>query len=133
LKRLVALRRRELREKSTDYENFRRTYLLRIQTYVEQLNAPDLTTHDVAEIHRQYRREMSSDLKDLRRELDLAAGAVLDTRAIGTAVLAVAGSALTPLAGIVGVGALIHQGQKYVQARRAALRSHAMSWLYLAS
>lgn len=133
LKKLVELRKKELKGSSDDYAAFRRSYLQRIRTYVEQLNVCGLSDHDIGEIHRQYRQEMSNDLRDLRRDLDVAAGAVLDSRAIGTAVLAVAGSAITPLAGIVGAGALIHQGQKYLQARRAALKSHAMSWLFLAS
>ena len=134
LKRLIDLRRREQKEKSHDYSNFRRAYLQRIQTYIEQLNVPNLSNPDIGEIHRQYRREMSSDLKDLKRELDLAgAGVVLDSTVMGTAVMAVAGSAITPAVGVIGVGALLLAGSKYRQARRAAFRSHATSWLYLAS
>lgn len=133
LSKLLSFRQREQKEKSQDYASFRRNYLQRIQTYIEQLNVPKLSASDVGEVYRQYRNDMSADLRDLKRELKLADGAALTSTAMGTAVLAVAGSPIAPLAGALGVGALIHTGQKYRQARRTAFKSHAMSWLYLAN
>jgi hypothetical protein len=131
LERLLEMRRREASGRSHDYANFRRAYLKRIALFIERLGAADQRPADVREIHRQYRQEMETDLRELKRELNIAAGDVLFSKEMGVAVLAAAGSAITPIAGLLGVGALVQTGRKYRQARRAALGTHAMSWLYL--
>ena len=131
LERLLEMRRREASGGSHDYVNFRRAYLKRIALFIERLGAADQRPADVREIHRQYRQEMESDLRELKRELQIAAGDVLVSKEMGVAVLAAAGSAITPIAGVLGVGALVQTGRKYRQARQrwAPIRCHGSTWL----
>lgn len=130
IERLLELRRREAAGAS-DYTAFRRRYVERIAAYIEKLNTAKLRPADVREIDRQYRIDMKTDLRLLKQELRLAAAKVV-FRDIGIAVLAgVGATALHPLAGLSGVGALLHSRMEYRQARRAALQKSAMSWLYL--
>ena len=72
-----------------------------------------------------------NDLRELKSELTGAAEDVLLSQEMLVTVLAVAGSAIQPAAGILGVGALIKKKHDYSRARNAILRSHAMSWLHL--
>jgi ABC-type proline/glycine betaine transport system permease subunit len=127
---LLELRRREAAGAS-DYTGFRRRYVERIAAYIEKVNIAGLRPADVREIDRQYGIDMKADLRLLKQELRLAAAKVV-FRDIGIAVVAAIGAtAIHPLAGLSGVGALLHSRLEYRQARRAALQKSAMSWLYL--
>lgn len=138
---LVAMRKREQKSSSKDYRNFRINYLNKIDEYILSLNKPGLKGGDIQEIERQFQLEMETDLRELRKELKLTTGRLLLSKEVGIAVIAVANALtshltgladLAPLVNTLGVGALGKVTLDYQPARKKALASNPMSWLYLA-
>jgi hypothetical protein len=138
---LVAMRKREQKSPSKDYRNFRINYLSKIDEYIERLNKPGLREGDIQEIERQFQLDLETDLRELRRELNLTTRKLLISKEIGIAVVALANAFtghitgltdLSPVINALGVGALGKVGLDYQPARKKALASSSMSWLYLA-
>jgi hypothetical protein len=141
LTRLVAMRKRELKGRSKDYQNLRRRYLERLDAVVASLVAQDVTESDRVEIERQFRVDMDDDLRLLKSELRLTSTKALFSKEIGLAAVAVAGAVIAPATWLaaaatlkgLGVGALIRTHAEYRSSRAKNLRDHSMSWLYVAS
>lgn len=138
---LVAMRKREVKSSSSDYRNFRINYLKRIDACISDITQPGLTQADVIEIERQFQKDMKSDLTDLKKELQVNRDKLLFSKEVLVAATAGANALSTPIRGLtdlsvllgsISVGALIKAGKEYNAARRKALKSSAMSWLYLA-
>lgn len=148
LKSLVRLRRREIAGKDTILPTLREKYSSRLQTYLDSLQECKTDT-DRTEIERQFKGAMRLDLRQLRHELnietrkllwskDMAAGLIFTagtflapylTATIGVGAL---GSAISPVAGLMGAGALQRARIDYQAAKERVLKDHPMSWLYTA-
>lgn len=139
---LVSMRKREANSNSSDYRNFRRTYLKKVDEYVEKITRPNVQTGDVKELERQFQIDMEDHLKDLGDELSLSKSKLVFSKEVAVATGAISGALATPITGLtdiatvlggIGVGALVKAGKEYKAARKKALRSSPMSWLYLAN
>lgn len=132
LSRLVKLRKKEL--KGDDFlTELRENYLTVVDRYVKRLINEAKNKSDIVEIDREYEREISQDISHLAERLRLEAGKALLSKEIAVAVMAVAGTTVVPISSIIiAVGSLVKTAMNYRAARREALRSHTMSWLYLA-
>lgn len=137
---LVAMRKREAKSSTSDYRNFRINYLNKVDEYIERITKATIES-DIKEFERQFQKDMESNIRDLKEELNLAKGKLILSREIGVAATVIAGSLTFPISGLtnlsgilkgVGVGALIKVGKEYKAARKKALRANSMSWLYLA-
>ncbi|HVM87918.1 MAG TPA: hypothetical protein VMT76_06995 [Puia sp.] len=138
---LVQMRKREAKSNSSDYRNFRRNYLGKVDGFVAQITKPGMTATDIIEIERQFKTDMESDLKDIKAELGLEKKKILLSKEVAVAASAVGGAFSVPVHGLtditsalgaIGVGAL-YRAIKVSQAdRKKVLKSHSMSWLYLA-
>jgi len=139
---LVAMRKREAKSTTADYRNFRIQYLNKIDDYIREITKPKLRETEIEELERQFQKNMESDLKDLKRELNVNTRKALLSKEVLTSVIAAAGTVAMPMLGltalasapgVVGVGALIKVGDEYREGRRKILRAKSMSWLYLAN
>lgn len=136
---LIAMRRREAKSNSGDYRQMRRRYRETLDRYVKRLTNDVKTKGDVKEIERQFKEEMKQDLKDLKRELNLASINGLFSKEMALTAIVVAGAFTEPISGLttlaatlkgIGVAPLVRTEAKYRTARRKALRESSMSWLY---
>jgi hypothetical protein len=141
LKKLVELRKRESKEHSSDYGALRRRYHEALRKHVERIGKEAKTIGDVRELESQFKTEIDQDVRDLKNELGVAAKKTLFSKEIAMSALAVAGAFLEPISGLtglattlqaVGVTPLLKTRVEYREARKKALRSHAMSWLFVA-
>lgn len=132
LSRLVKLRNQEL--KGDDFlTELRENYLTVVDRYVKRLINEAKNKSDIVEIEREYEREISQDISHLAERLRLEAGKALLSKEIAVAVVATAGTTVEPISSsIIAIGSLVKTAMNYRAARREALRSHTMSWLYLA-
>jgi hypothetical protein len=139
---LVAMRKREANSNSRNYREFRVKYLNKVDEYVETIVKPGLRESDIIELERQFQKDMEQELSELRSELRLSKTKLVFSKEVGIAVAAVAGTLTAPILGLtdlstlfgsIGVGALIRVNKEYNAAKRKALKSSSMSWLYLAN
>jgi hypothetical protein len=139
--RLVELRRREMREGSSDYRHLRKRYVEKIEALRDRIAASSGSASDVREIERQFQEDMRDDLNDLCAELRVANRKALFSKEVVIGATALIAAAVSPLGGFgelatvlspVGIGALLNTSGDHSAARRKALRSHSMSWLHLA-
>lgn len=137
---LVAMRKREAKSSSHDYRNLRLMYLNKVDDYIQKIIKPRLREADIKELERQFEKDIESDLKDLKTELNINTRKALLSKEVLTSVVATAGSITLPVlglntlasvSGVLGIGALIKVGDEYKEAKRKILRGNSMSWLYL--
>jgi len=126
--RLIELRQKE--KSDPRLRDLRHKYLRTIEEYAEKLaEAP--TPQDVAGIERVFEQKMKDDLKLLADELKDEAKKVFFSKEIATAIVAIAGSFVEPVVGLViAGGALYKKKVDYRVARNKTLQGHPMSWLY---
>lgn len=140
LKKLVEMRKRELRGPGTGYSAMRRRYLAALDAHVKRIGSEARTASDVKELNRQFKEELRQDLADLRSELGLTNKKALFSKEVALSALILAGSLVAPIAGLtalgteiggVGIIPLVKAAVELRAARREALRKHTMSWLFL--
>ncbi|GAA4333586.1 hypothetical protein GCM10023184_26850 [Flaviaesturariibacter amylovorans] len=139
---LVAMRRREAKERTHDYRVFRINYLKKVDEYVEKLTGSENSESDIKEIQRQFEKDMDSELKSLRRELAITKDKLILSKEVAVACAAAKGAFSAPISGItdlstifgaIGIGALVRIGKEYKNSRGKALEKSPMAWLYLSS
>jgi hypothetical protein len=142
LKRLVELRKKELKSGGTFYSDMRRNYLSALNAHVERVVSEVRTASDLRELDRQFKNELKSDIQELKRELGMATAKALFSKEVGISAIALAGSLVSPVFGITtlsttigsaGVIPLIGAAVGLRGARREAVKKHASSWLYFAN
>jgi hypothetical protein len=140
LRKLVELRKRELRTGGSDFSAMRRRYHKTLESYLRSIGKEAKSEGDVRELERQFREDMKQDLSDLKAELGLASKRALLSKEVVLSALILAGSLSSPIAGLttlsttvggIGVIPLMKTAVEYRGARREALRRHTMSWLFL--
>lgn len=141
LKKLVEFRRRESRRSGAAYSAMRRRYLSALQQHIERIGKEARSASDVKELDRQFKESLREDLAELKGELGAASLKTLLSKEVAMTALIVAGSLVTPIAGLTALGAqvggigiipLLKAAADYRAARREALQKHKMSWLFLA-
>jgi hypothetical protein len=140
--KLLKLRKSEAKSSSSDYRKMRVRYFTALRSYIDRMLKEGKSKSDVQEIEKQFQLDMRDDLKSLKKELNLATLEPLFSKEMAMMVVAVAGSLLSPIAGLttlavtlkgIGIAPLVATRLKHVKERRKALLSHSMSWLYLAN
>jgi hypothetical protein len=140
LKRLIRMRERELKSRSSDYTLLRRRYLKTLQEYIKKIGTEARSVGDVKELEGQFKADIKEDLQDLKSELSLAGTKALLSKEVALSALVVAGALVSPITGIttlpseiggLGVVPLGKAWADYKGARRDIVRRHFMSWLYL--
>ncbi len=140
LKKLVEMRKREARSGGSDYSAMRRRYTAALEAHLEKIGKEAKSAADVRELDRQFKNELKQDVADLKTELGIASKKALFSKEVGLSALILAGSLVSPIAGLtalgsqiggVGVIPLLKAAVEYRAARRDALRKHTMSWLYM--
>jgi len=141
VRKLVELRKRELRSSGTAYSAMRRRYFRALQEHLARVGKEARSASDVRELDRQFKDELKQDLEELKRELGLASMKTLLSKEVALSVLILAGSLLSPVAGLTSLGSqvggvgiipLMKAAVEYRAAKREALKKHTMSWLFLA-
>ena len=139
MSRLVDLRRKEEKEKSGHLRSLRHKYLDEVTAHAKALLEPGLTLGDKRELENEYKQRVERDLVELKRSLGMARNDVLLSKEAATTAVAAAAAVTGPVGAAVSaalkgvsVGALLATGVKYARARRHALSSHSVSWLFLA-
>jgi hypothetical protein len=133
LKKLVEMRKRELRGQSTGYSAMRRRYLAVLEAHIKRISSEARSARDVKELDRQFKEDLKQDLADLKAELGLASTKALFSKEVAlSALIPIAGlTALGTEIGGVGIIPLLKAAVDLRAARREALRKHTMSWLFL--
>ncbi|TXJ22298.1 MAG: hypothetical protein E6Q24_21265 [Chitinophagaceae bacterium] len=141
VKSLVAMRKREIKSSSSaDYRKFRHNYLKKLDQYINEISKLHRKS-DINEVERQFKQDMTDDLKDLRQELNLTKTQLGFSKEVAIAAVAAVGALTSPIIGLtdvakyfgtLGVGALIGAAAKHKMEMKKVLRSNAMSWMYLA-
>ena len=140
LKKLVELRKKELRAGGSGYSAMRRRYLTTLQEHLGRIGKEARSAADVRELDYEFKTALKQDLADLKSELGLASVRTLLSREVALSALILAGSLLSPIAGLTSLGSqvggigiipLLKAAVDYRAARREALRKHTMSWLFL--
>jgi hypothetical protein len=140
LKKLVEMRKRELRGPGTGYSAMRRRYLSALDAHLSRIGSEARSESDVKELDRQFKEDLKQDLADLKAELGLASTKALFSKEVALSTLILAGSLVAPIAGLtalateigaVGIIPLLGAAVKLRAERRKALRKHTMSWLFL--
>jgi hypothetical protein len=132
IKRLIELRKREVKEKDTLLSEVRRNYYSKLDEYVKQITDEARHEGDRKEILRNFENAMEIDLLDLKRELKLEASKALLSKEVLGAVVAQAFSIIEPISStLVSVGLLGKTLNEYRASKRKALKNHSMSWLYM--
>lgn len=140
LRKLVEMRKREAKRGGTDYSAMRRRFLKHIQEHVKRIGVEARSPADVRELNRQLREDMKGDLMDLKHELGMASMNALLSKEVAISAVITAGFLISPAAGLtalstqlggIGIIPLLGTAVKYRGARRAALRRHTSSWLFL--
>jgi hypothetical protein len=141
LKRLVELRKRELKSGDTVVRDLRLRYLRSLDDHLKKIGEAKKMA-DVRELERQFRAETQADFKELKRELRSVAGDLVLSKDVYVAVLVVAGSALavakrlmggTTTLGGIGAMPLLKAWKEYRGKREKALKAHSTSWLYVST
>ena len=139
LRRLVDFRKREMASKSTDYRTMRQRYVNCLERYIERVRKDVKTAQDYDVVLREFRNDIESDLKELKSELKIANLKTLFSKEMAMAVGVVAGALCEPISGLtglstilkgVGIAPLVGTHVKLRKARRDAMMSHEISWLY---
>jgi hypothetical protein len=139
--KLVAMRRREAKTNTADYRKMRVRYFSAVKTYADRVVNHARTGNDVKAIEAEFRRDISDDLKSLKKELGIASIESLFSKELALTVLAIAGALASPIAGLttlaatlkgIGIVPLVATAIKHKKERRKALLAHNMSWLYWA-
>jgi hypothetical protein len=128
---ILELRKREVSGKDTLLRDLRHKYLHAIDELVGKLGK---ATHpgDREELQRVFESTLAGDLEELKRALRLTAKRALLSKEVAVAVLVSAGALVEPItSSLISTGALVKTLVDYRAARRAVLKEHAMSWLYL--
>lgn len=131
LDRLIDFRERESDDPS--FRVLRHNYLNRVDAFIERIRENHGHSGAIREIERQFEQEMQDDLRDLKDALRLKAINTVLSKEVGVGILAAAGMSVSPIAlpsTILGVGALLTTAANYSEARKEALRKHAMAWLF---
>ena len=140
LKKLVEMRKRELRGPGTGYSAMRRRYLAALESHLKRIGSEARSERDVKELDRQFKEDLKQDLADLKAELGLASKKALFSKEVALSALVLAGSLVAPIAGLTALGTeigglgiipLVKAAVEFRAARREALRKHTMSWLFL--
>lgn len=152
LQRLLDLRSREAKERGgSDYTKLRHAYSDRIQNQVTALSAAR-TSSDYQEINRQFREDMASDLKDLRKELGanksdlfLKPVVVATVAAAASVLIDHSGAAAAVLFGLSAIGGTDHKeiakavgdffegGISFGRKQREVMARHPMAYMYALS
>jgi hypothetical protein len=139
-RKLVELRKRELRKCGTEYSAMRRRYLNALNTHIARIGKEAKSESDLRELNRQFKEELKQDVADLKAELGVASSKTLFSKEVAVSALILAGSLISPIAGLtllagqvggVGVIPLMKAAIEYRAARRDVLRKHTMSWLFI--
>jgi hypothetical protein len=131
---LVELRSKEASKPSL--RAMRHAYVEKLSSYIERLSSEARNKHDVKEIERQFKQDVTDDIQLLKEELKTEAKNVVMSKEFCTAVVAAAGTflappnPLSPAGAMFSAAALGQTATKYRAARNKALSSHSMSWLY---
>jgi hypothetical protein len=140
--KLVAMRKREAKSHTADYRKMRVRYFSTLKTYADRIVNHAKTVKDVKAIEMEFQLDLRDDLKSLKKELGVASLESLFSKEMAVTLLALAGSLVSPIAGIttlaatlkgVGVVPLVATTIKHKKERRKALLAHNMSWLYYAN
>jgi hypothetical protein len=141
LKKLVELRKRELRSSGAAYSEMRRRYFSALQEHLKRIGQEARSASDVKELDRQFKEGLKEDLTELKAQLGTASLKALFSKEVVLTTLIIAGSFVAPIAGLtalaaqvggIGIIPLAKAGVDYRAARREALQKHKMSWLFLA-
>ena len=133
LARLVEIREKEKSQGGAQLRNLRHGYLRKIEEYADKI-AKAKNKRDKEEIERIFEQEMKDDFDLLKDELKDEAKKVIVSKEMGAAVIALAGTFISPLLATLGQltagGALWLEKNKYSAARKKVLKAHSTSWLY---
>ena len=141
LKKLVELRKRELKNSGASYSGMRRRYFSALQEHLEEIGKEAQSASDLKELDRQFKESLKEDLTELKAELRVANLKTLFSKEVALTALIVAGSVAAPIAGFtalaaqvggIGIIPLAKAAVDYRASRREALQKHKMSWLFLA-
>lgn len=133
LSRLVEIREKEKSQGGAQLRNLRHGYLRKIEEYADKI-AKAKNESDKEEIERIFEQEMKDDFDLLKDELKDEAKKVIISKEMGAAVIALAGTFISPALATLGPlaagGALWIEKNKYFAARKKVLKAHSTSWLY---
>ena len=144
LGQLIHYRRREEMERGHSLRDLRHNYSDRIACHVSELKHITRPS-DRREATRQFREDLSTDLRDLKSELRSNVLDISFSKEVIITTLAVAGSAFsashlglnidinetaTYAGRAIALGGLAAVSNRYLQNRLAALRRHPMAYLY---
>jgi hypothetical protein len=140
ISKLIEMRKRERRRSGTSYSAMRRRYLKALEEHLARVGKEARSASDVKELDRQFKDVLKHDLDELKRELGLASIKTLLSKEVALSALILAGSLLSPVAGLTALGSqvggvgiipLMKAAVEYRAAKREALTKHTMSWLFL--
>lgn len=140
LKKLVEMRKRELRRSGRGLSAMRRRYLAALDAHITRVAAEARSEGDVKELNRQFKEDLKQDLAHLKAELGLASLKTLFSKEVALPALIFGGSLLAPIPGLttlatkigaIGIIPLLKAAVDLRAARGEALRKHTMSWLFL--
>ncbi len=140
LKKLIDLRKREIKSRSGDYSGMRRKYSTLLKEFIDRIGREAKTKKDVHEIEYQFTVAVTQDLADLKAELKTLSWKTLFSKEVAASALIAAGCLIAPVAGFtalatnvsgIGIIPLIKNEVEHREKRRKTLRNHPMSWLYL--
>jgi hypothetical protein len=140
LKKLIELRKSEMKSGSGDYSGMRRKYSAMLKEFLDKIGNEAKNEQDVREIEHQFTVAVKQDLADLKAELKTLSWKTLFSKEVAASALIVAGCLVAPVAGFtalatnvsgIGIIPLVKNEMQYREKRRKTLRNHPMSWLYL--
>lgn len=126
---LVRMRKKE--SKDAGIRAMRHAYVKQLGSYAERLAKEAHNIGDVEEIERVFQQEVADDLDLLKDQLKDEAKKVIFSKEFAAAALAVAGTVILPIPGLLGAAWSLGRAHlQYKADRNKALASHSMSWLY---
>ena len=142
LKKLLAFRKRELKENGTTLRAARHNYVDKIETHVKRLTGLS-RARDRNELDRVFEQDVRDDLAAFREGLQIGAKEAVFSREMFTAVVG-AGTfaatmfgatipvpdAVSNLGAPVTIGGLLGVKNNYLKARRDLIAKHPMAYLY---
>jgi hypothetical protein len=140
LRKLVDLRKRELRGGGAGYSAMRRRYLNALDSHLDRIGKEAKSESDVRELNRQFKEDLKQDVADLKAELGVVSSKALLSKEVALSALILAGTLISPIAGLttlaaqvggVGIIPLMKAAVEYRASRRDVLRKHTMSWLFI--
>jgi hypothetical protein len=144
LDRLIDYRRREAKERGSDYRKLRHNYLEAVEKHLAAISAVAPNSRDREELDRTFQSDMEDDLRHLKAELGFArrdawlSKDVLALTIAGGGLLAAAFSVpqvpapevISGTGAIAMLGGMLGTGNKLAKARYDVMRKHPMAYLY---